>query len=318
MSLKRFGAFMCLLVMIGLFTTTTLQAQNITGTPTPPLPFDNRFDPVYVVASYYNAINLKDYVRAYNYWEREPNGRTLAQFTQGFSDTTSVETFVRLPYYSEGAAGSIYAALPTMVIAQRTNGRQQTYVGCFTARRSNVPAGNATQPDPNWWLYDAELKAVNSTDLNQLNTACELNASFTSISSTDVFDPLHLLISYFNAIALQDYARAYGYWESPFQTYNQFAQGFAQTAEVGLVVRLDFHVGAAAGSIYTSLPALVTSALRDGTQQVFAGCYIMRRSNIPVGNATQPDPTWRLYDPQITKVANLDRGLGVMLTACEA
>lgn len=50
--------------------------------------FDVRDHPLYLLASYYDAINRRDYARAYNYWNGSPpQGATLEQFTQGFADT---------------------------------------------------------------------------------------------------------------------------------------------------------------------------------------------------------------------------------------
>ena len=48
--------------------------------------------------------------------------------------------------------------------------------------------------------------------------------------------PVDLLASYYNAIDRQEYQRAYGYWEMPPSSYDQFAQGYADTASVELIV----------------------------------------------------------------------------------
>ncbi len=84
-------------------------------TPTPlipastPLEFNQQIEPAALIGSYYNAITLKDYSRAYAYWEQAPGGRTEAQFAAGFADTTSAHAIVRLPIFADAGAGNIYA-----------------------------------------------------------------------------------------------------------------------------------------------------------------------------------------------------------------
>ena len=41
------------------------------------------------------------------------------------------------------------------------------------------------------------------------------------------------------------------------------------------------QIGAAAGSIYAEIPALVSAKQRDGSQQTFCGTYTMRKLNVP-------------------------------------
>jgi len=55
-----------------------LVALLMTSQPSPAraggiAPFSRQDDPVYLIASYYNAITLRDYARAYAYW----NGETI-------------------------------------------------------------------------------------------------------------------------------------------------------------------------------------------------------------------------------------------------
>lgn len=138
-------------------------------------PFTITTDPASLIGSYYNAITLRDYPRAYGYWETPPNNQTLAQFTAGFSDTLSAVALVTVPYLTDAGAGNIYASLPAVVIAQRTNGTQVYYAGCFVAHKTNVPVGNATEPNPNWYLRSAHLVQVTTAyaALASMATACQ-------------------------------------------------------------------------------------------------------------------------------------------------
>ncbi len=282
-------------------------------------PFDLRDQPLYLIASYYNAIALHDYARAYGYWNGQPpNGVTLQQFAQGFANLYSVSALARLPVFYSGAAGTIHAEIPVVVLTTLLGGQSQIFAGCFHLTRSNVPVGNATTPDPNWHLFSATLDPATSVDFLQATSACTYAESFPTASGyDDRLSAPDLVTSFYDAVAAQDYVRAYNYWPNgaPNQTLTQFAQGFAGTSEVGVVVALSFTLGAAAGSAYASLPLLLTSK-SYGVPQLFVGCIVARKSNVPVGNATTPDPNWSMYSAQFDPVSTLDEGVQQVWTAC--
>jgi heat shock protein HslJ len=115
-------------------------------------PFDDRTSPVSLLASYYDAINRQEYQRAYSYWETAPD--PFDEFASGFADTVSVQVIVEPPTRYGAGAGSLYANIPTVLIAQHTDGTQLTYAGCFVARTSNQLAPDA------WSLYSADVAQV--------------------------------------------------------------------------------------------------------------------------------------------------------------
>ncbi|HWF88900.1 MAG TPA: hypothetical protein VN659_08700, partial [Pyrinomonadaceae bacterium] len=82
--------------------------------------------------------------------------------------------------------------------------------------------------------------------------------------STDRNDPLATLASYYDAINACDYRRAFGFWESPPSSYEQFTRGFADTDRVRLLVDPATHVDGAAGSVYASIPTIVVATTRGG------------------------------------------------------
>ena len=90
-------------------------------------------------------------------------------------------------------------------------------------------------------------------------------------------DPVAALASYYDAINSKDYRRAYGYWESPASSYDEFVKGFADTDRVRLLVEPPARVEGAAGSLYTELTTVVVATARSGNKHVFAGCYVLRR-----------------------------------------
>jgi hypothetical protein len=280
-------------------------------------PFDLRDHPIYLIASYYNAIALQDYARAYNYWNgHAPGGATYQQFVQGFADVQTVQALARLPVAGGVAAGTAHAEVPVVVLTTLKSGGSQIFAGCFHVVHYNVPVGNPPVVDPNWYLNSATLQPAASVDFVQAVSACSRAESFP-VGIANQLSPLDLISSYYDAIAARDYARAYAYWPNgaPGQTLAQFAQGFAGTSNVGVVVALSFAMDAAAGSAYASSPLLITATDR-GVPQLFVGCMVARKSNVPVGNSPTPDPNWYLYSANMRPVSTLNSGVQQVWGVC--
>lgn len=303
-----------------------VSAQAVTVVPPPaqrPLPLDFRTDPVLAVASYYNAIALGEFDRAYGYWENGPvDGSTLAEFAAGYVSTIRVAAFMAAPVFEDFGAGNGFALVPVLVTAEHTDGSRYNYAGCITVHKSNVPVGDATEPDPNWYLRDAEISETADIDLALLDTVCEPPPDEALDVYTAQYSPIQVLSAYVNAITNQNYARAYSYWETPPDnaTLEQFEAGFADTASASLVVRADASVGAAAGSAYASIPALLTATDLNGDKTYFGGCYVTRHSNVPVGDATEPAPEWWLYSADVAELdpAALQDPIALLDGACLA
>lgn len=281
--------------------------------------FEDRTDPVLLVASYYNAINLQDYERAFSYWINPPASTpTLTSFEQGFSVTARVAPFAWVPVYVDAGAGNLFAQVPVLLVSQLVDGTEQYYAGCFIAHKANVPVGDATEPDPNWSLQSATLTRVQRFDISLLQTSCEEQLTLAD-ARENLSSPVSLLTSYFGAITSKDYASAFSYWETPpasTPTLASFAAGYAETDTVSIILRLDVSMEGAAGSSYASVPALVISTLNDGTIQHFTGCYVARQVNVPVGDATEPDPNWYLYDAHVEAASNISNGFALLQDTC--
>jgi len=117
--------------------------------PTPSTPsYASQDSPTDLLASFYNAINRQEYQRAYGYWESPPSG--YDQFVQGYADTASVQLIVQLPAFIDVGAGNAYANIPTVLIATKRDGSQQTFAGCYTTHKVNI------QPDV-WHLARARI-----------------------------------------------------------------------------------------------------------------------------------------------------------------
>lgn len=109
-------------------------------------------------------------------------------------------------------------------------------------------------------------------------------------------DPVGALAAYYSAINARDYRGAFGFWDSAPSSYEQFARGFGDTDQVRLLVDPSTRVEGAAGSVYADISAIVVSTMRNGGERVFAGCYVMRRSNVQ-------DRGWQIYRADVSPVS---------------
>jgi len=264
-------------------------------TPIPPpatLPYDEQADPVDLLASYINAINRGEYLRAWEYWENPPNP-TYQDFVDGFADTASVFLAVRPPTHYEGAAGSVYATVPALLRATHVDASQHAFVGCYVARRPNVGDPGAGEQ---WSLYSADVSLApgNSTDALLLDGAC---GPASAGSYEDRTHPIRLFGSYFDAVTRSEYARAWAYWENPPNpSYADFEDGYADTASVLLVVGPPVRVEGAAGSLFAAIPALMVATHTDTSLHTFVGCYTVRATNPQVpGDQVE----WSLSSAQV-------------------
>ena len=134
---------------------------------------DNRSGPVETVSSLLNALNLKQYVRAYSYFQDPATfPGPYAPFAAGYADTDVITATFGTPE-SEGAAGSLYYKLPLAMVVATTSGTTQTFVGCYTLRLGQ-PAVQAAPPFQPMGITSSEFQQVdNSSDVNaQMPTAC--------------------------------------------------------------------------------------------------------------------------------------------------
>ncbi|WP_048647921.1 DUF1176 domain-containing protein [Nitratireductor soli] len=96
---------------------------------------DDRSSPEALLRSLYNAVNRQEYARAFDYFSTPP-AASLDTYQEGFADTDRV-TLATGTTTSQGAAGSIYYALPVAIRATAKDGGEQVFAGCYTLRLSN-------------------------------------------------------------------------------------------------------------------------------------------------------------------------------------
>jgi hypothetical protein len=107
--------------------------------------------------------------------------------------------------------------------------------------------------------------------------------------------PDGILRLFYQSINNKTYAQAYNYWDSPsasLQPYNQWVQGYADTASVALTLG-SYRVGVGAGNAYAAVPTVLVATHTNGSKQVFLGCYITHKVNI------EPDQPWHISRAEI-------------------
>lgn len=101
------------------------------------LPYlDNRSDAASLVRSLYNAINRKEYSRAWSYYGEEKPSTTLQAFTDGYKGTRSINLRVGA-VTADGAAGSTFFNVPVAIEATGADDQPRVFAGCYTARLAN-------------------------------------------------------------------------------------------------------------------------------------------------------------------------------------
>ncbi len=125
-----------------------------------------------LLSSYYDAINRKDYRRAYGYWQNPSD--SFENFAKGFAETEKSRLIVEPPSLIEGAAGSLYTRVPTVLVSTMKNGKRQMFAGCYTLRKSNLRPPDIPK-ETGWHIYRANLKAIPAdADIPQtLAEACQ-------------------------------------------------------------------------------------------------------------------------------------------------
>jgi hypothetical protein len=134
---------------------------------TPPF-YENRLEPIPTLKSYYNAINRKEYDRAYSYFEGSPNPPAtlvgpFAQFAAGYANTVRVDLAAGQPTTDAGA-GNLYSTIPVVLTAFQKDGSRQVFAGCYGLHRHNV--GISGDPNDLYWKISKATVATASAGVS--------------------------------------------------------------------------------------------------------------------------------------------------------
>ncbi len=108
-------------------------------------------------------------------------------------------------------------------------------------------------------------------------------------------DATAMMEQYFKLITGKQYAEAYAYWATPGTgpnstppDYQSFVNGYKDTASITVQIG-PVRPDGAAGTIYFPVPIVLRASTASGQQQ-FWGCYLLSRTNAPIGNTLPPYP----------------------------
>lgn len=109
---------------------------------------------------------------------------------------------------------------------------------------------------------------------------------------------------YYDAINRGSLATAYRLWSNDGrasgQSPQQFADGFAQTAQVAVEIMQPGRIDAATGARYIEVPVAVATTRHDGSIRRYVGAYTLRRSVVDGASAEQR--AWRITSADIREV----------------
>lgn len=301
---------------------------------------DDRSTPTGIILSLFNAINRKEYARAYSYWENSgssSNVPSFDQFAKGYQETDSVEVSIGVVGADVGA-GQLYYNVPIVLQVQMTTGKAQIFSGCYTLHlaRPEIQAAppyhplsiasamvNQQQNSPNTDdLLSAACQGPNFRQTTPVNPPLVTDPGNVGAANylDDRSDPVTLLRSLFNAINRKEFARAYSYWETPGTSQNvppftQFQQGYQDTASVEPTFGTP-RTGAAAGNLYYSVPTALKVQTTGGTIQTFVGCYVLHLGQ-PANQTTPPFDPMAIQSAQVKAVDNGTDLNNLMGTVCQ-
>ncbi len=121
---------LCLGTMLSM---SMLLAMQGTALAADPRYIDDRSDAASLVRSFYNAVNRREFARAWDYFGDTKPATSFEAFAQGFANTDRVDV-VTGAASAEGAAGSQFFTVSVAIIAFARDGSEQVFAGCYTAR----------------------------------------------------------------------------------------------------------------------------------------------------------------------------------------
>ncbi|QIR36332.1 hypothetical protein HCG51_05880 [Tolypothrix sp. PCC 7910] len=155
----------------------------------------------------------------------------------------------------------------------------------------------------------SQVSSVNSPSVANISDTSSPTSSPVSPTPNTADNQLEqeavqVIRDYYSAIAIRDYKQAYSTWSgdgaASQQSFEQFQQGFANTASVAVEVGEPGKLEGAAGSLYINIPVTVTAVTADGTPQRFRGNYVLRRvNNVP--GSTPEQRQWHIDSAKLTK-----------------
>jgi hypothetical protein len=315
-------------------SNTPVPAATNTAVPNPTTPnyIDDRSTASQVIVSLYNAINRREYARAYDYWTNPSTTLgNLTTYANGYQNTASVVlAFGQIT--SGNGAGQVYYTVPVILKTTAGNGTHANFAACYVVHQSQ-PANFGAPPFTPMGIDRGQAKssALNASDASALATACDglpmgsnpvaASANPLDIGKNNFLDnrtgPIETISSLLNALNLKQYVRAYYYFQTPATfpgAYAAWSAGYSNTDTTTVTFGTPQTEGAA-GSLYFKVPLAMHVTTTSNTQD-FVGCYTLCLAQ-PANQTVPPFQPLGITAGKFTQVAN---GADVNLllpTACK-
>lgn len=316
--------------------TPTSTASNL---PAPvPIPasgnyIDDRSNPSQVIVSFYNAINRREYLRAYNYWSDPATSLgPFSTYANGYQETASVD-LVFGQIKGDPGMSQIYFTIPVILKATATNGTHTNYAACYVVHEASPDVFGAPPIQPmSIDRGSAKISDLQAIDGSILAAACNgfpegtaleaASGSSLNVDKNNFLDnrsgPIETVSSLLNALNLKQYVRAYSYFQDPATfpgPYDTYATGYANTDSISVTFGSVQSEGAA-GSLYYKVPLAMHVLTTSSARQTFVGCYTLRLAQ-PAVQGTPPFQPMSIISGKFNQVNNSTDVNTLLPAACQ-
>ncbi len=268
---------------------------------------DDRSSPIGLMNSFFNALNRREYLRAYSYWRNPAD--SLGDFNAymaGYETTDQVSiTFGQIG--GDAGAGQMFYNVPLLMDVLNTDGSTTQFVACYVLHLANPSVQGEPPFTPLAIQRGGAQMLTSGTDpqakLSSICTDLSLPTGpvITPVPVSDLFDysadnylddrsdVVQVLRSMVNALNRHEYVRAYSYWKNPetvFTSFNDFLNQYEDVTQVEIVYG-ETGSDPGAGQLYDYVPAAIRLTHTDGTVETVQTCFVTHISQ-PAVQASPP------------------------------
>lgn len=179
-------------------------------------------------------------------------------------------------------------------------------VGCSNGDGASVATATPTATDtgvPTATPFPTGTGAPSTATSDPTSTAEPTGTAADGEPTAD--DAVAVLDAYFTAIGTGDYETAYQLWrndgEASGQTFDEFVDGFAETASISWEIGEPGRIDPGAGQRYIEIPVRVVARTTDGAPQEFEGAYVLHQT-ADIEGATPEQRVWRIHSAEMVEV----------------
>ena len=236
-------------------------------------------DPLRMLTSDHDAIARGDYQRAYGYW-RQPQ--------QSHYDSPGVRHYPQRRRHPAPGVRHRRGCGPAADGDRRGDPQHPArWHVADVRRRSRCPAvgpGMGAPTGDEWRIDEAQVApAANAPIADLLATGCDAyNDRLANYGQhyDNKSGPLNVVASLYDAVNRHDWQRALGDRQQPPGRPSHFAAGYAGTRAVAVTAGAPTGAAPPPAASTTRARVIIDAVKTDCTLQRFAGCYVVRRSNL--------------------------------------